>query len=87
LVEIAKNFNKDFNTTLTHIFLGNDTYGPVYDITVKQPQTLLKTALGRTSTTEFETKLGIANFDPDCILIVRKQIANSKCKLSMNLYK
>ncbi len=53
--------------TLTHIFQGNDFYVPVHDITVKQLQTLLKTALGKTSTTEFERKLGTSNFDPDCI--------------------
>jgi len=73
----------DFNTellTLTHIFLGNDNYFPVHDITVKQLQTLLKTALGKTSTTEFERKLGISNFDPDCILKVRKQISNVKLR-------
>jgi hypothetical protein len=83
LIEIAKDFNDDFNTelsTLTHIFIGNDTYVPVHDITVKQLQTLLKTALGRTSRTEFERKLGISNFDPDCILKVRKQISNVKLR-------
>jgi hypothetical protein len=66
--------------TLTHIFLGNDTYVPVHDITVKQLQTLLKIALARTSTTEFERKLGISNFDPDCIMKVRKQISNVKLR-------
>jgi hypothetical protein len=65
LIEVAKNFNDDFNTeflTLAHIFLGNDTYVPVHDITVKQLQTFLKIALGKTSTTEFERKLGMSNF-------------------------
>jgi hypothetical protein len=33
------------------IFLGNDTCVPVHDITVKQLQKLLKTALGQKSTT------------------------------------
>jgi hypothetical protein len=83
LVEVAKVFNEDFNTellTLTHIFLGNDTYVPVHDITVKQLQTLLKIALARTSTTEFERKLGISNFDTDCIMKVRKQISNVKLR-------
>jgi hypothetical protein len=83
LIEVAKVFNEDFNTellTLTHIFLGNDTYVPVHDITVKQLQTLLKIALAKTSTTEFERKLGISNFDPDCIMKVRKQISNVKLR-------
>ena len=83
LIEVAKDFNDDFNTellTLTHIFLGNDTYVPVHDITVKQLQTLLKIALAKTSTTEFERKLGISNFDPDCIMKVRKQISNVKLR-------
>ncbi len=82
-IKIVEHLNDDFNTelsTLTLIFVGNDTYVPVHDITVKQLQTLFKTALGRTSTTEFERKLGISNFDPDCILKVRKQISNVKLR-------
>jgi hypothetical protein len=66
--------------TLTHIFLGNDTYAPIHDITVKQLQKLLKSALGKTSKTPFERKLGISNFDPDCIMKVRKQISNVKLR-------
>jgi hypothetical protein len=55
--------------SLTHIFIGNDTFVLMHDITVKQLQTLLKTALNRTSKTDF---------DPDCIMKVRKQISNVK---------
>ena len=83
LIEVAQVVNDDFNTellTLTHIFLGNDNYFPVHDITVKQLQTLLKTALGKTSTTEFERKLGISNFDPDCTY-TESEKANIKCKV------
>jgi hypothetical protein len=83
LIEVAKVFNDDLNTelvTLTHIFLGNDTYAPIHDITVKQLQKLLKSALGKTSKTPFERKLGISNFDPDCIMKVRKQISNVKLR-------
>jgi hypothetical protein len=58
---------------LTHIFIGNDTFVLLHDITVKQLQTLLKTALNRTGKTDFDSKLGISNFDPDCIMKVRKQ--------------
>jgi len=39
-----------------------ETFVPIQDITDKQLQTLLKT-----SKTDFERKLGISNFDPDCI--------------------
>ncbi len=79
LIEIAKNFSDDVNTeilTLTHFYIGNDIFVPVHDITVKQLQTLLKSALKKTSKTEFESKLQISNFDPDCIMKVRKQISN-----------
>ena len=62
--------------SLTHIFIENDTFVLLHDITVKQLQTLLKTALNRTSKTDFDSKLGISNFDPDCIMKVRKQISN-----------
>jgi hypothetical protein len=83
LIEVAKDLNDDFNTellTLTHIFLRNDTYVPVHDITVQQLQTLLKTALRKTSKTDFDSKLGISNFDPECIIKVRKQISNVKLR-------
>jgi hypothetical protein len=68
LLEVAKVFNGDFNTelvTLTNIFLGKNTYVPVHDITVKQLQKLLISALDKTSKTAFERKLGISNFDLD----------------------
>ncbi len=54
--------------------MGNDTFVPVHDITVKQLQSVLKSALSKSSKTEFERKLQISNFDPDCIVKVRKQI-------------
>jgi hypothetical protein len=56
LIEEAKVFNDDFNTelaTLTHIFLGNDTYVPVHDIIVKQLQKLLMSALDKTRDFKF----------------------------------
>ena len=83
LIEIAKNFSDDVNTeilTLTHFYIGIDIFVPVHDITVKQLQTLLKSALRKTSKTEFESKLQISNFDPDCIMKVRKQISNVKLR-------
>jgi hypothetical protein len=45
--------------------MGNDTFVPVHDITVKQLQSVLKSALRKTSKTEFESKLQVSNFDPD----------------------
>ena len=62
---------------LTHFYIGNDTFVPVRDITVKQLQSVLKSALSKT---EFESKLQISNFDPDCITRVRKQISNVKLR-------
>jgi hypothetical protein len=81
LIEVAKNFSDDVNTellALTHFYIGNDTFVPVHDITVTQLQSVLKSALSKTSKTEFERKLLITNFDPDCIMKVRKQISNVK---------
>ncbi len=83
LIKVAKSFSDDVNTellALTHFYVGNDTFIPVHDITVKQLQTLLKSALSKTTKTEFERKLQISNFDPDCIMKVRKQISNVKCR-------
>ncbi len=84
---VAKNLSDDVNTellALTHFYIGNDTFVPVHDITVKQLQSVLKSALSKTTKTEFESKLQISNFDPDCIMKVRKQI--SKIKLRNILY-
>ena len=83
LIEVAKNFSDDVNTellALTHFYIGNDTFVPVHDITVKQLQSVLKSALNKTSKTEFERKLQITNFDPDCIMKVKKQISNVKLR-------
>ncbi len=66
--------------SLTHFYIGNDTFVPVHDITVKQLQSVLKSALSKTCKTEFESKLQISNFDPDCIMRVRKQISNVKLR-------
>ena len=53
---------------------------PVQNITVKQLQTLLKLALNKTSETDFNKKLGMSEFDPNCILKVRKDISNVKLR-------
>jgi hypothetical protein len=42
----------------------------------QQLQTLIKTALRKKSKNDFDRKLGISNFDPDCIIKIRKQISN-----------
>ncbi len=84
LIQVAKSFSDDVNTellALTHFYVGNDTFVPVHDITVKQLQTFLKSALSKTTKTEFERKLQISNFDPDCIMKVRKQISNVKLRI------
>jgi hypothetical protein len=50
LIEVAKDFIDDFNTellTLTHTFLGNDTYVPVHDITVNSYKHYLRQLLVR----------------------------------------
>jgi hypothetical protein len=79
LIKVAKSFSDDVNMdllALTCFYEGNDTFVPVPDITVKQLQTLLKSALTKTTKTNFKRKLQISNSDPDCIMIVRKQISN-----------
>jgi hypothetical protein len=40
----------------TLIFLGNETFVPVHDVTLKKVQTFLKTALSQTSKTDFGSK-------------------------------
>ncbi len=41
-----------------------------------QFMTLINTVLRKKSKTDFDSKLGISNFDPDCIIKVRKQISS-----------
>ena len=86
LVNIAKNFNKDINTdqsVMTHLYLGNDIFVPVEDVTVKQMQSRLKVALNKTSVVNYDEKIGFDHVEISEINIIRKQIKNVKLR---NIY-
>jgi hypothetical protein len=86
LVQIAKNFNDSINDddeSLNYILLNQSERMAIYTITVKQLQIKLKTVLKRIESTDFEGKLGIAEFKQERIITFRKHCKNSKLR---NIY-
>jgi hypothetical protein len=86
LVQIAKNFNDSINDddeSLNYILLNQSERMSIYTITVKQLQIKLKTVLKRIESTDFEGKLGIAEFKQERIITFRKHCKNSKLR---NIY-
>jgi hypothetical protein len=60
--------------------MGNDTFVPIEDSTVKQLQSRLKLALNKISEVNYSQKIGPDHFDIlDCIT-VRKQVKNAKLR-------
>jgi hypothetical protein len=83
LLEIARNFDKSLNEellTLKHFYLGNDTFVPSNEITVKLLQIRLKQALGKVTKVDYDAKLGINHFDISDVMTIRKQIKNVKLR-------
>jgi hypothetical protein len=86
LVEIAKNFNDSINDDseiLKYILITQSERMSIYSVSVKQIQIKLKTVLKRIESTNFERKLGIAEFKQEEIIVFRKQCKNSKLR---NIY-
>ena len=78
ILDSARNFSFEINEreNLTHIYLGNDFFSPVGEVTVKQLQVLLKKCLGKVESPDYNNKLEISNFDKQNIIEVRRQIHN-----------
>ena len=86
LVEIAKNFNDSINDDseiLQYILITQSERMSICSVSVKQIQIKLKTVLKRVESTNFERKLGIAEFKQEEIIVFRKQCKNSKLR---NIY-
>jgi len=83
LIDIARNFNKDINedqSKVSHFYLGNDFFVPIEEVTVKQLQSRLKLALGKTSEVDYDQKIGVDHVDTSDILTIRKQVRNVKLR-------
>ena len=83
LIDIARNFNKDINedqSKVSHFYLGNDFFVPINEVTVKQLQSRLKLALGKTSEVDYDQKIGVDHVDTTDILAIRKQVRNVKLR-------
>jgi hypothetical protein len=86
IVEIAKNYNDEINGStgeMSHFYIGNNQFIKSKDITVKELQKLLKEALRKTSTVQYEENLKIESFDRKSLTTIRKVVSNVKLR---NIY-
>jgi hypothetical protein len=82
LLKIAQNYNSEINvkTGLTHVYIGNNTFIPINEISVKILQQILKIALKKIDVVDYKNKLGIGNFDTDSIIETRRNVKNVKLR-------
>ena len=79
LIEYAASYNEDFNNDtndISHLLLSDGNWKELSKVTTKELQGLLKNALGKVSSQDFNAKLGIDNFDKDSITRFRSQCKN-----------
>jgi len=83
LIQIGENYNEEINIIiggLTHFYIGENKFTPVSEISVKTLQHILKLALKKTDTTDYNNKLGIIDFDNDDIIETRRNVSNVKLR-------
>jgi hypothetical protein len=86
LISISKSFNEDVNDEingLKYIQIYSFMRKDVYVITTKEFQNILKKALKRVESTNFNKRLNIDNFDPTNILTFQQNCKNVKLR---NIY-
>jgi hypothetical protein len=86
LIDISKCFNDEINhisESFDYMMIAPDLWHKTTEITVKQLQKTLKTALGKTETLDFKTKLKIDHFDKENIVTFRQYCKNPKLR---NIY-
>jgi len=85
LLNSSSNFISEINekTTLTHIYLGNESFLPLDEVKVCHLHLILKKIMGKIETLDFCTKLGINTFEKSSLVGIRKQIQNVKFR---NIY-
>ena len=70
LIEYVASYNEDINDDtngLSHLFLSDGRWKELNKVTTKELQCMLKTALGKVSSQDFDVKLEIENFNMDSI--------------------
>ena len=83
LIEFAASYNEDKNddiNELSHLLLNDGRWKKLNKVTTKEFQYMLKTALGKVTSQDFNVKLGIENFDKDSIIRFRTQCKNVKLR-------
>ena len=83
LVELASTFNEDNNvdTDVRYSIMGeNQNWLNLNIVTTKELQSILKINLGKVSSQDHKTKLGIEDFDKDNILKFRNKCKNIKLR-------
>jgi hypothetical protein len=86
LIEIAKCFidgiNEE-NDEIKFLLINNNLRKPINEITTKELQDTLKKVLKKVEVTDFNTKLGVTNFEEDNISKLRRSCKNPKLR---NIY-
>ena len=83
LVELASNFNEDSNVDINtgyNIMSESGAWLNLNKVSTKELQAILKINLGKVSSQDHKTKLGIQEFDKENILKFRKKCKNIKLR-------
>jgi hypothetical protein len=86
LIKIAKCFNENINSDnekVEYIMTSPQNWTNISEITVKQLQIVLKTALNKVEKLDFDNKLGIIGFDTENVINFRQKCKNPKLR---NIY-
>jgi hypothetical protein len=83
LIEMASSYDEDVNAAsegITHILIKEETWKELEKITTKEIQKLLKEAMNKITKQDFDSKLGIENFDKNNITKFRHHCKNVKLR-------
>jgi hypothetical protein len=83
MLEYAKCFDEDMNKDedlLTHLLTNEDKWMRIEDLTTKEFQVILKNSLGKISQQDFDSRLGIQDYDNSNITKFRQSCKNVKLR-------
>jgi hypothetical protein len=82
-IQLSLTFDDNINETYSEIKdiqLINENWVQINDVTVKQLQATLKVAMGKVTTLDVKSKVGINNFDNENFIKLRLQCINTKMR-------
>jgi hypothetical protein len=83
MLEYAKCFNEDINKDeeiLTHLLTKDGTWKKIESLTTREIQIILKNSLGKISKQDFESRLGIQDYENSNIIYFRRSCKNVKLR-------